>query len=166
MKMHTKTERRVLILDELLSLADTHESVELMRYRRLAFSFLTFNTAISRLMVSIGVECERRLEELRQAAQRLGVVESSRISAMQQAKQHGGTTQHFCIDSGDMALDELNQAIADSEYSLRFYERLREASAVPELHSLLLGIVKQKRAELAVLEERLASWDDLSATRA
>lgn len=153
----TTTAKLVLVLDELLTLADAHERAELNRYRRLAFSFLTFNTATSRLMASLGIQCEMRVEELKRMAEQLGHASSPARGTQQHHGHHGNSTHRFVIDGPDAALDELQQAIAGAEYSLHFYEHLREASAIPALDPALSAILRQKRAEHAVLQEYRAA---------
>ncbi|WP_163558617.1 hypothetical protein [Halomonas sp. NO4] len=156
----TTTARLVLAPDELLTLAATHERAELARYRRLAFGFLTYDTALSRLMASLGIECERRLQALREAAERHGVAQvvgehTERYRPWQHHLPLGLVTHHA------MALDSLHQALADADYSQRFYAQLRTASAVPALDSLLAKILRQKGSEHAVLQEQLTSRGEL-----
>ncbi|TFH88613.1 hypothetical protein EQG41_01910 [Billgrantia azerbaijanica] len=159
----TTPARLVLSLDELLALADAHERAEQARYRRLAFGFLTFDTTTSRLMASLGIECERRLQDLRRIA-----TEHATTPACRDAARHRPVERRAIIgfvgDHG-MALDTLRQALADADYSQRFYAQLRTASAVPELHARLTAIIDQKRSELAVLQEHLASRDPLAEGR-
>ncbi|MCG6657602.1 hypothetical protein HOP52_07475 [Halomonas campisalis] len=157
-RTQTTTARLVLVLDELLTLADAHERAELTRYRRLAFNFLTFNTATSRLMASLGIQCEIRVEELQRIARQLGIDPSPTGGTKQRQGHNGRSTHRFFIDGPDAALDELQQAIAGAEYSLHFYEHLRDASAIPDLFPALSAMIRQKRAEHAVLEEYLASF--------
>ena len=158
--IQTTTARLVLVLDELLTLADAHERAELDRYRRLAFNFLTFNTATSRLMASLGIQCERRVEELNRLAKRLGIDPASAGGAKQRHGHRAHSTHRFFIDGQAAALDELQQAIAGADYSLRFYEHLQEASAIPALYPALSAMIRQKRAEHAVLQEYLACYCD------
>jgi hypothetical protein len=160
-RSRTRPAKLALVLDELLALADAHESAELARYRRLAFSFLTYCTATSRLMAAMGIECEMRLEKLRRVSQQLGLQSPSAKGTSRRAGLNSASAQYFCISNQGMAIDELIQAIADAEYSLRFYEHLSEISAAPELYPILSAIIRQKQAEHAVLQERLASCDDL-----
>ncbi|MCH4564202.1 hypothetical protein MKP05_13885 [Halomonas sp. EGI 63088] len=153
-------------VDQLLALAGSHELAELTRYRRLAFSFLTFNTAISRLLAGLGIECETRLKKLAHIAQRLELLYPLSSSERYYAKLHAKLRQkeaapcHF-IGSEDMAIDALTQALMDAEASRCFYEQLREASPA-SLHFLLAAIVQQKQAELGVLSERLTSGEGLT----
>lgn len=158
--------RNIWRVDQLLALAGTHELAELTRYRRLAFSFLTFNTAISRVLAGLGIECEMRLKELAHIAQRLELLyplsSSDRYYAMLHAKLRKKDTDpyHF-IGSEGMAIEALTQAMLDAEASRRFYEQLLEASPAT-LHSLLATIVQQKQAELGVLSEKLTDGDGLT----
>ncbi|MFY0989634.1 hypothetical protein [Halomonas sp. C05BenzN] len=153
-------------VDQLLALAGTHELAELTRYRRLAFSFLTYNTGISRMMAGLGIECEMRLKKLGHIAQQMELLyplsSSDRYGAMLHAKRHGKQADpcHF-IDCEGMAMDALTQALMDAEASRRFYEQLREASSAA-LHPLLDTIVQQKRSELGVLGRRLTDGEHLA----
>lgn len=147
--------RLVLVMDELLTLAEAHERDELARYRMLAFSFLTHDTRVSRLMASLGIQCEMRLETLDWLAQELGL-------PPRKPQHHGNTErltgQHVFIGDQHMAIEELNQAIDRAAYSLHFYENLMDASAMPALMPVLTAIIKQKRTEHAVLLEYRASY--------
>ncbi|WP_104202774.1 hypothetical protein [Billgrantia saliphila] len=151
----TKIARLVLVLDELLTLAEAHERAELTRYRRLAFSFLPYDTAVSRLMASLGIQCEMRIDELRRVSHQLGLTDS----AMAQGSSSSAIPHAFVSDPV-MALETLRQAVHDADYSLRFHKHLREASAVPSLFPVMTAIIKQKQAEHAVLEGFLATRDD------
>lgn len=149
----TRITRLALVLDELLTLAEAHERNEVMRYRRLAFSFLPFDTAVSRLMASLGIQCEMRVEELRRLSRQLGLPESSGI----QAQPSAALAASFFVSTQAVAYEVLTQAVTDAGYSLHFHEHLREASTVPALYPALTAVIKQKRAEHTVLEGFLAS---------
>jgi hypothetical protein len=146
----TTIARLALVLDELLTLAEAHERAEVTRYRRLAFSFLPFDTAISRLMASLGIQCEMRVEELRRLCRQTGLPESTPGPATT-------SPPPFFINSHPLALETLAQTVKDAEYSLHFHKHLREASTVPALYPALSAIIKQKHAEHMVLEGFLAS---------
>ena len=155
-----KIARLVLVLDELLTLAEAHEKAELSRYRQLAFSFLTFDTSVSRLMASLGIQCEMRIEELQRVSRQLGLTDLPNSG-----KQPGAAAQPYFICSTEMANDVLAQALTDAEYSLRFHRHLREASAIPALYPALSLIIKQKQAEHAVLESFMGSQGCLDLTK-
>lgn len=142
----TKIARLVLVLDELLTLAERHEKAELSRYRQLAFSFLTFDTSVSRLMASLGIQCEMRIEELQRVSRQLGLTD------LPTSGDKPVLAQPYFICSPEMASDVLAQSVSDAEHSLRFHQHLREASAIPALYPALSVIIKQKQAEHAVLE--------------
>ncbi|GHE20824.1 hypothetical protein [Halomonas urumqiensis] len=155
--------RLVLVLDKLLSLADTHERDELARYRQLAFSFLTYDTAVSRLMASLGIQCEMRLETLEWVTKEFGLPpRASRPSSHTHQANRQRTArlvnQHFFINDPRMACDELNHAIDKAAFSLHFYDNLMEASAMPALTPVLSAIIKQKRTEHAVLVDYLDNF--------
>lgn len=156
----TPPARLVLALDELLALANAHERAELTRYRQLAFGFLPFDTATSRLMASLGVECEQRLHDLRRVAEAHGPTPTAGDATARARPLERRAVIGF-ISSRGMAIDTLHQALADADYSRRFYEQLRTASAVPALHARLTAMIDQKRREHAVLQEHLASRDTL-----
>ncbi|TFH88611.1 hypothetical protein EQG41_01900 [Billgrantia azerbaijanica] len=143
---------------DLVMLADAHEQAELTRYRRLAFSFLTFNRATSRLMASLGIHCEMRVAELRRASQQLGLPQP----AASNTRQGGAATHPYFISTQGMAIDALTRAVTDAEYSQRFYEHLRKISATPALQPILLAIIHQKQAEHTVLQEYANSRNDLA----
>lgn len=156
--------RLVLVLDKLLTLADTHERDELARYRQLAFSFLTYDTAISRLMASLGIQCEMRLETLEWVTREFGLPpRASRPSSrthqahLQQAARQ--VNQHFFINDPLTAYDEFSHTIDKAAYSLHFYDNLMEASAMPALTPVLSAIIKQKRTEHEVLVEYRQNLD-------
>lgn len=152
----TTITRLALVLDELLTLAEAHERAEVTRYRRLAFSFLPFDTAVSRLMASLGIQCEMRVEELRRLSRQLG---RSEPEATQSPKP--SMPPPFFIDTPSLALETLSQAVSDAEYSLNFHKHLREASTVAALYPALTAVIKQKQAEHVVLQGFLASRNDL-----
>lgn len=152
----TTITRLALVLDELLTLAEAHERAEVMRYRRLAFSFLPFDTAVSRLMASLGIQCEMRVEELHRLAHQMG-----RTAPETTHSQPTNIPTPFFIDTPLLALETLHQAVSDAEYSLHFHKHLREASTVPALYPALTAVIKQKQAEHVVLKGFLASRSDL-----
>ncbi|EWH03024.1 hypothetical protein Q427_05650 [Halomonas sp. BC04] len=149
----------MLVLDELLTLAEAHEKTELSRYRQLAFSFLTFDTSVSRLMASLGIQCEMRIEELQRVSRQLGLTD------LPNSGEQPDAAQPYFICSPEMANDVLAQAVTDAEYSLRFHRHLREASAIPALYPALSVIIKQKQAEHAVLEGFMGSRSCLDLTK-
>lgn len=156
-EIQTKTTRLVLAPTEQLSLAEAHERAELTRYRRLAFSFLPYDTAVSHLMASLGIQCEACLEELRRLVRLLGIPPTD---LRDHATRTGASPLLFMANPA-MALEALMQSVVDAEYSLRFYKHLRDTSSIAALYPPLTAILKQKRTEHAVLEEFLASRSEL-----
>ena len=154
---HRATNFRVEELPQIMSYLHRHN----------VKGFLTFNTGISRLLAGLGIECEKRLKQLTHTAQRLELPYPLSSSDHYYAKLHAKLREkdadlpHF-IGSEDMAIEALTQALVDAEVSRRFYEHLRDASHASPLHSLLATIVRQKRAELGVLGERLTSGEGLT----
>ncbi|MBE0489785.1 MAG: hypothetical protein IBX53_11970 [Halomonas sp.] len=148
-----------LLPEELLALAGDHEHAELERYRDLAFRFLAFNSATSRLMATLGIECERRLSGLARAARRLGPdlslnlgLDKSRANAAPCLAAPAATAPDL-IDSLAMARDALSQAITDAAASQRLYVRLGELGAGCSLGHDFVAIAHHKQAELAILRE-------------
>ncbi|MFC3284540.1 hypothetical protein [Litchfieldella rifensis] len=150
----TDVAKLVLLPEELLVLANAHERQEMNHYRRLAFGFLPFDLGMSKLMAALGIECERRLDEQRQASQRLALPDTLTAHETRHAKQY------FFVVNRDMAMETLTQAIAVADYSLRFSEHLLDANATPELDPMLTAFVKQKRAECRILQDSLDACVD------
>lgn len=140
-----------LLPEELLGLARAHERDELERYRGLAFRFLAFSSATSRLMATLGIECETRLSGLARAARRLGL-EAPHVEAETRLAARAEAPPGL-IDSLRMARDALSQAMADAAVSRGFYARLSELGAASSLGHEFDAIARQKRAELAILGE-------------
>ncbi|MDI5891530.1 hypothetical protein [Halomonas rhizosphaerae] len=140
-----------LLPEELLGLASDHERDELERYRGLAFRFLAFSSATSRLMAALGIECEMRLAGLARAACRLGLDEPRGDAATRLAAP--AVAPPVLVDSLKMARDALSQAMADAAASRRFYARLGEVGAASSLGHEFVAIARQKQAELAILRE-------------
>ncbi|MCC5884396.1 MAG: hypothetical protein JJU25_17400 [Halomonas sp.] len=152
----TTIARMALVLDELLTLAEAHERAEVIRYRRLAFSFLPFDTTVSRLMASLGVQCEMRVEELRRLSRQLGLPDIGSKQTTQTT-----TPPPLFIDTPLQAFEVLVQAVNDAENSKHFHKHLREVGTVPALYPAQTAMIKQKQAEHAVLEGFLASRTEL-----
>ncbi|GGX89564.1 hypothetical protein GCM10007160_16160 [Litchfieldella qijiaojingensis] len=149
----------ILMPEELLVLADTHETHEMHHYRRLAFSFLPFDVGISKLMAALGVECERRLDTQREVTQELGLSDLITTGEAGNAARSPFGKHYFFIVNRAMAMAMLTQVIASADYSLRFHEHLQSANAMPELDPMLKGFVKQKQAECRILQESLDSLE-------
>ncbi|WP_416139627.1 hypothetical protein ACM26W_04295 [Halomonas sp. HK25] len=140
-----------LLPEELLALAGDHERTELERYRDLAFRFLAFSSAASRLMAALGIECEMRLSGLLRAARRLGLEEPRAGGAIQPAAP--AVTAPGLISSLAMARGALSKAMTDAAASQRLYVRLGELGAGCSLGHEFVAIARQKQAELAILRE-------------
>lgn len=151
--MHTNPTRGTprLLPEELLALAGNHERDELERYRGLAFRFLAFSSATSRLMAALGIECETQLSGLSRAARRLGLYAPHTDTATRLAAS--AMAPPALIDSLAMAQDALSQAMTDADASRRFYARLGELGATSSLGHELVAIARQKQAELTILRE-------------
>lgn len=140
-----------LLPEELLALAGNHEHAELERYRGLAFRFLAFSSAASRLMAALGIECEMRLSGLARAARRLGLDAPGDAAVGPLAVP--ATSPPGLISSLAMARGALSQAMIDAAVSHRLYARLGELGAASSLGREFTAIARQKQAELAILRE-------------
>lgn len=133
--------------EALLALAGNHERAELDRYRGLAFRFLAFSSATSRLMAALGIECEMRLAGLARAG-----LEDRHAEATPRLTPPVATPPDL-IGSLAMARDALSQAMTDAAASQRLYARLGELGVASSLGHEFAAIARQKQAELAILRE-------------
>nr|WP_156889276.1 hypothetical protein [Halomonas sp. 1513] len=136
---------------ELQALASAHELEELHRYRQLAFAFLTFDTATSRLMAALGIECELRLETLDERSAEPNHRSPYRLHKHMASRRDA--PRRATIDTLAPAREALIQAAADAKASCHFYATLSDNCTVAALYPMLKAIVRQKQAELQVLEE-------------
>ncbi|GGX77387.1 hypothetical protein GCM10007160_00730 [Litchfieldella qijiaojingensis] len=141
-----------LLPQEQLTLASTHESQEMHRYRRLALSFLPNAPHVSHLMAALGKECEQRLDTLRRAAERLELG-SCVMTDKVRSNLLANVKHHFFIVDDAMARQVLEQALEATHHSRHFFAWLLETNATPELHEPFLACVRQKQAECHVLQE-------------
>ncbi|MGJ7460391.1 hypothetical protein ACR80S_04630 [Halomonas sp. MA07-2] len=144
-----------LLPEELLALAGDHEHAELERYRDLAFRFLAFSSATSRLMATLGIECEMRLSGLARAARRLSLnlgLDTPLANAAARLAAPAATAPGL-IGSLAMARGALSQAMTDAAASQRLYVRLGELGAGCSLGHEFVAIARHKQAELAILRE-------------
>jgi hypothetical protein len=136
-----------LVPDELLALAAAHERAELERYRALAFRFLTFSSATSRLMAALGIECEMRLARLADLALRRG----SPLATAEH--QRAAPAWRGLIGCPAMAREALDDALVDAAASRLFYARLARLEAAAPFHDELVTLERQKSAEITILKE-------------
>lgn len=141
-----------LIPQEQLPLANAHETAELQRYRRLALGFLPTAPQVSRLMASLGLQCEKRLDALRQVAAKLELEACVGVPPMD-PPSFELTHRHFFVADDGMATQLLDQAILTAVESKKFFAWLLETNATPELHQPFSDFVKEKEAESLVLLE-------------
>lgn len=149
----------LLLPQEQLTLANAHETDELQRYRRLTFSFLPNAPQASRLMATLGLQCESRLETLHKVAKQLELCacvgkDYTDVSNLQRMNRH-----LFVVDE-KMGNEVLEQALRAAVESKNFFEWLLNTNATPELHQPLLNFVKEKESECRVL---LEFWEQQSA---
>ncbi|MBF8221840.1 hypothetical protein [Halomonas sp. 328] len=152
-----------LLPQDQLMLASTAESRALHRYRRLALSFLTYSTALSRQMAELGIACEQRLETLREAANDLG------LGACVDGPEHPrarptlvDSRGSFFIVDGELIDQALQQALAASLETHRLARRLLGANGTPELERPLRDYTYHKQLESGVLMHCYAAHQQLS----
>ena len=146
-----------LLPEELLTLAGNHEHAELERYRDLAFRFLAFSSAASRLMAALGIECEMRLSVLARAARRLGLEEPRTDGAVRIGAPVAGAPG--LITSQAMARAALSRAMTEADASQRLYTRLGRLGAGSSLGQEFTAFARQKQTELAILREHCLDGD-------
>ncbi|MBB3229903.1 hypothetical protein [Halomonas stenophila] len=150
-----------LLPGELLALAGDHERQEMGHYRRLAFRFLPFGRGISRLMATLGIECERRLVDIHGSVGELDPPPSRVAPPTGHAWQAGAESGKASglIAGRGQALAALKLAEARAEHAVRVAAHLQEINATPFLQTLLLGMLAQKQAERHILAELVAAYD-------
>lgn len=146
-----------LLPQEQLNIAHTHETGELNRYRRLALSFLPIAPHISRLMVALGMECEQRIQSLRDVARKLELDACVSLAPSQESPFLARTSRHFFVVDDAMSRDVLTEAEEAAEVTCRLFAWLLETNATPELHRPLLTFVNQKNNEYRIIQECLES---------
>lgn len=148
----------MLLPQEQITLVSHHEQQELQRYRRLALSLLPTAPHVSRLMATLGTQCEARLDTLREVARQLDLeacLHETQAEARHSLKHSRG---HFFVVNGTMASDVLDEAVDAAHHSWHFFDTLLATNATPELYRPLHDFVRQKHAEYRVLEERRQEW--------
>tara|TARA_B100000700_G_scaffold33357_1_gene32043 strand:- start:8657 stop:9193 length:537 start_codon:yes stop_codon:yes gene_type:complete len=126
----------------------THEQAERQRYRLTAFHFLSFDTATSRLLTVLGMECEARLEVLGALA---GTME------MPSPRCQGGTRGLTSLVQNDEPISaarrQFSKTIAAAKRAQQFYEAMCDSNTALALQAFLHDGFHQKRAEYRVLLE-------------
>ncbi|TFH87369.1 hypothetical protein EQG41_08200 [Billgrantia azerbaijanica] len=148
----------MLLPQEQLDLISHHERQELQRYRRLALSLLPTAPHISRLMATLGTECELRLETLRTVASELDLEACLGEANPAMGSALAPSCRHFFVVNGTMTSDVLDEALEAAHHSWHFYDALLATNATPELYRPLQAFVRQKRREYQLLEERHGEW--------
>ncbi|MBA2777665.1 hypothetical protein [Billgrantia kenyensis] len=149
MDMHASL---LLLPQEQLTLANAHETTELKRYRRLTLSFLPKAPQASRLMASLALQSERRLDTLRRAARSLDLEACVSVPPMD-TPSYEMTHRHFFVVDDNMATQLLDQAIRAVVESKHFFDWLLNTNATPELHQPFVDFVSEKENECRVLLE-------------
>lgn len=147
----------LLLPYEQLTLAWAHETGELQRYRRLTLSFLPHAPQTSRLMATLGLQCENRLETLRQSAEQLELEACVKAAPTDNPSYHLTHRNFFVVDNA-MANQMIEQAVRSAVESKQFFEWLLNTNATPELHQPLVNFAREKKGECHVL---LEFWDQL-----
>lgn len=147
-----KTQSLLLLPYEQLTLANAHETAELQRYRRLTLSFLPQAPQTSRLMATLGLQCEKRLDMLRQAARGLELEACIREMPVC-APSFAWDQRHFFVVDDFMGDQVIEQAVRAAVESKNFFDWLLNTNATPELHQPLVNFVKEKEGECRVLLE-------------
>ena len=141
-----------------LTLAYSQEAQELCRYRSLALCFLTFDTPISQLMNAIGIECEHRLNNLKEVAAQMAFdlpLDSSKLIDISAINQN---SRHFFVVDENRGSQLLIDAEEAAKASSMIFSKLLKINAAPELRQLLTTFVKQKKSEYRVLKECREQW--------
>ncbi|MCC5883995.1 MAG: hypothetical protein JJU25_15345 [Halomonas sp.] len=147
-----KSHSLLLLPYEQLTLANAHEAAELQRYRRLTLSFLPVAPQTSRLMATLGLQCEKRLDTLRQTAALLEL--EACVSKHPFAPPNYSMAQrHFFVVDHSMASEVIEQTVRTAVESKNFFEWLLNTNATPELHQPLVDFVREKEGESRVLLE-------------
>lgn len=149
---------RNLLPHEQLNLACLQEAKELSRYRGLSLSFLPYDPPISRLMNTIGLECDHRLHSLQAVAGRMKLEVFTNVSQLKEAPFFNKNSQHFFVVDENMGRQLLVNAEEAAEATYIFFSWLLETNATPELHQLLTTFVTQKNSEYRVLQECREQW--------
>jgi len=148
-----ETHARPSPADQPLSLTYDHESREMERYRGLALSFLPIRPHVSRLMATLGIECEQRLgalERLAEEVQRRYCLPAPLARRQALAEQY---RLHLFISDDAMASQTLNYALVFAHHSLQFSELMARHCQLERLDTLLARFVDSKRQECRLLEE-------------
>lgn len=141
-----------------LSLAYSQEAHELCRYRSLTLCFLTFDSPISQLMNTIGIECEHRLNNLKEVAAQLAFDLPLNSSKLIDISSINKNSKHFFVVDENRGRQLLIDAEQAAKASCMMFSRLLKINAAPELRQLLAMFVKQKKSEYRVLQECREHW--------
>ncbi|MCE8025589.1 hypothetical protein [Billgrantia aerodenitrificans] len=146
------TRSLLLLPHEQLTLAYEHEAAELQRYRRLTLRFLPRAPQTSRLMATLGLQCEKRLGQLHQVAVCLEL-EACIVRAPGNVAPFPIPEPHFFIVDEVMGEQMIEHAIRAAMESKHFFDWMLNTNATAELHRPLLNFVSEKEGECRVLLE-------------
>lgn len=139
--------------EEQLLLAVEHETQERHRFRGFELSFMPSSAPISQLMAVLGIDCEQRLERLKDTVKRLKMSEPLELYQNPGAIPADMRRQHFFVVDRLMACEALKHSLAAAEHSCQFYQHLLSVYSRPELRPLFEEIVEQKENACRILEE-------------
>ncbi|WP_104203586.1 hypothetical protein [Billgrantia saliphila] len=143
-----------LLPQEQLTLVHSHETGELQRYRRLTLGFLPLMPQVSRLMASLGLQCESRLASLRQVAARMEL-DACVAESPHELHSYVMEQPHCFVTDEDMAEQVLQQTLHAAMEACGLFQWLIETNATPELHRPFVDFTQQKESEARVLLEFL-----------
>ncbi len=153
-----------LLPQEQLTLAHSHETGELQRYRRLSLSFLPAMPQASQLMASLGNQCEQRLKALCDVAHDMALG----ACVEEKARDSGSfamTHRHAFIVDEIMGEQVLQQALGAAIETHHFFQWLSDTNATPELHRPFLLIAQQKESEARVMLEFIEQRNGVALRR-
>ena len=148
-----ETHARLSPADQPLSLTYDHESREMERYRGLALSFLPTHPHVSRLMATLGIECEQRLGALERLAEQLQRRHCLPAPPARRPALAEKYRLHLFIRDDAMAAQTLSYALAFAHHSLQFSELMAQHCQLAGLDALLVQFIDSKRQECRLLEE-------------
>ncbi|TLF44787.1 hypothetical protein FEI13_18650 [Halomonas urmiana] len=154
---------RCCLPEEEFLLVNSHTIEEMHSYRGYAMGFLPNYPCISKLMVALGLESEKRHESLVTAAQGLGLEKKLRdqeICPDLLAKLQG---QFFFVTDDEITRVTLIQVLVTSLNSWLFYKLMLDSCGSHELNVLLQDFVAQQRNVYRTLEEVQNAWIDTMA---
>tara|TARA_R110001599_G_scaffold346298_2_gene571434 strand:- start:329 stop:691 length:363 start_codon:yes stop_codon:yes gene_type:complete len=109
-------------------------------------------------MNAIGIECEHRLNNLKEVAAQMAFelpLNSSKLIDISAINQN---SRHFFVVDENRGRQLLIDAEEAAKASSMIFSKLLKINAAPELRQLLITFVKQKKSEYLVLKECREQW--------